>query len=70
MTSSIGHLSLEPKEVADKDDVVDPWNVCSKSETGIDYDKLISKRFLVCFSPLITFSICQLCAVVTALLEL
>lgn len=24
------------------DDVVDPWNVTSKSDTGIDYDKLIS----------------------------
>lgn len=29
------------------DDIVDPWNVQSKSETGIDYDKLISK-FLFC----------------------
>lgn len=26
-----------------EDDIVDPWNVVSKSETGIDYDKLISK---------------------------
>ncbi|KAJ3649530.1 hypothetical protein Zmor_021270 [Zophobas morio] len=25
------------------DDFVDPWNVVSKSETGIDYDKLIKK---------------------------
>lgn len=25
------------------DDVVDPWNVAGKSQTGIDYDKLISK---------------------------
>ncbi|XP_047994660.1 tryptophan--tRNA ligase, cytoplasmic [Leguminivora glycinivorella] len=30
--------------VNDDDDVVDPWNVTGKSETGIDYDKLI-KRF-------------------------
>ncbi|KAJ2942072.1 hypothetical protein O0L34_g10989 [Tuta absoluta] len=28
----------------DDEDVVDPWNVAGKSETGIDYDKLI-KRF-------------------------
>lgn len=28
----------------DDDDVVDPWNVESKSDKGIDYDKLI-KRF-------------------------
>lgn len=27
----------------DQDDFVDPWNVESKSDTGIDYDKLISK---------------------------
>lgn len=26
----------------DDDDVVDPWNVSSKSEKGFDYDKLIS----------------------------
>jgi tryptophanyl-tRNA synthetase len=26
-----------------EEDVVNPWNVVSKSETGIDYDKLISK---------------------------
>ena len=23
------------------DDCVDPWNVCSKSQTGVDYEKLI-----------------------------
>jgi len=28
----------------DKEDFVDPWNVSSKSQTGIDYDKLV-KRF-------------------------
>lgn len=28
---------------ADNDDFVDPWNVVSKSATGVDYDKLISK---------------------------
>ncbi|XP_065340606.1 tryptophan--tRNA ligase, cytoplasmic [Cloeon dipterum] len=28
----------------EEDDVVDPWNVTSKSQTGIDYEKLI-KRF-------------------------
>lgn len=32
--------------VNDDDDVVDPWNVSGKSETGIDYDKLISKYLL------------------------
>lgn len=32
------------------DDVVDPWNVTSKSDTGIDYDKLISRFCDSCFS--------------------
>jgi len=27
----------------EEEDVVDPWNVASKSQTGIDYDKLISQ---------------------------
>ena len=27
----------------EEEDVVNPWNVVSKSETGVDYDKLISK---------------------------
>ena len=26
-----------------EEDVVDPWNVTSSSDKGIDYDKLISK---------------------------
>lgn len=26
---------------AEEDDVVDPWNVVSKADTGVDYDKLI-----------------------------
>lgn len=37
--NAIDALSLE----ADQDDFVDPWNVESKSDTGIDYDKLISE---------------------------
>lgn len=28
--------------VHDDEDFVDPWNVAGKSQTGIDYDKLIS----------------------------
>lgn len=27
----------------EQNDVVDPWTVTSSSDTGIDYDKLISK---------------------------
>ena len=40
-------LSVEdkPDDVSkeDEEDFVDPWNVASKSDTGIDYDKLIRK---------------------------
>lgn len=36
--SGIKNVNME-----DDDDVVDPWNVTSKSETGVDYDKLISE---------------------------
>uniref|UniRef100_A0A2S2RAQ2 Tryptophan--tRNA ligase, cytoplasmic n=1 Tax=Sipha flava TaxID=143950 RepID=A0A2S2RAQ2_9HEMI len=43
MTTDLGNLSLESKDDNCEDDVVDPWNVCSKSKTGIDYDKLISR---------------------------
>lgn len=46
MASSIENLSLEPKEANNDDDVVNPWNVCSKNKTGIDYDKLIRKQLL------------------------
>jgi hypothetical protein len=34
-------VKLDIKE--DDGDVVDPWNVASKSDTGINYDKLICK---------------------------
>lgn len=42
--ASLENLTLESKEVNDEDDVVNPWNVCGKSKSGIDYDKLISKH--------------------------
>jgi len=41
MTSIVEDLPLENKDVNDVEDVVDPWNVCGNSKTGIDYDKLI-----------------------------
>jgi len=43
MTSSVEDPSLERKDVNGEEDVVDPWNVCGNSKTGIDYDKLIGK---------------------------
>lgn len=38
----LNNLSLNDGD----DDFVDPWTVSSKSETGIDYDKLISECFI------------------------
>lgn len=29
------------------EDIVDPWNVVGKADTGIDYDKLISNVFIL-----------------------
>lgn len=34
---------LKVNNVNGDDDVVTPWNVESKNETGVDYDKLIRK---------------------------
>lgn len=36
----------EVKAGEEQNDVVDPWNVTSSSDTGIDYEKLISKYYL------------------------
>ncbi|KAF4528967.1 hypothetical protein B566_EDAN011272 [Ephemera danica] len=50
LTNDFCTVELSERAAADgsadgeEDDVVDPWNVVSKSQTGIDYDKLI-KRF-------------------------
>lgn len=41
ITNNVNNFDANDEE----DDVVDPWNVVSKSETGIDYDKLISEPF-------------------------
>ncbi|XP_050529547.1 tryptophan--tRNA ligase, cytoplasmic isoform X2 [Daktulosphaira vitifoliae] len=36
-------MTSETKNSVEEDDFVDPWNVCSKSKKGIDYDKLINR---------------------------
>lgn len=42
-------VNVKVKESGDADeDFVDPWNVVSKSNTGIDYDKLISMNDAIC----------------------
>jgi len=46
IATDVEHLDLH-SSIADsgtEEDVVNPWNVVSKSQTGVDYDKLI-KRF-------------------------
>lgn len=43
-------LTNKPDENhSNTEDFVDPWNVVSTSQTGIDYDKLISKSCNVTF---------------------
>ncbi|XP_075222776.1 tryptophanyl-tRNA synthetase [Lycorma delicatula] len=45
ISNSVNELKIENNENGEEeDDFVDPWNVTSKSQTGVDYDKLI-KRF-------------------------
>lgn len=44
VVSPVENLKLDDGNGAVDDDFVDPWTVSSKSDTGVDYDKLI-KRF-------------------------
>lgn len=44
IVNNVEALSINVKN--EDDDIVDPWTVASKSETGVDYDKLISKCIL------------------------
>lgn len=46
-SADIDNLSIDKKE-EDEEDVVTPWNVESISDTGIDYDKLISTYKMTC----------------------
>ena len=41
ITKSVEEVTLSKEE--DNGDFVDPWNVESKNDSGLDYDKLISK---------------------------
>lgn len=42
------NLRVSGDGAAADDDVVTPWDVQGSSETGIDYDKLISKGLIAC----------------------
>jgi tryptophanyl-tRNA synthetase len=46
----VNNSNTNDKGGTEEEDVVNPWNVISKSETGIDYDKLISKYISKCVS--------------------
>ena len=41
--TTTGSAAPEVDGAPGTDDFVDPWNVVSNSEKGVDYDKLISK---------------------------
>lgn len=41
LMNGINNISVKDKNMA-QEDIVDPWNVVSTSDTGIDYNKLIS----------------------------
>jgi hypothetical protein len=47
IATDVKHLDIRNSNVVDsgteEEDIVNPWNVVSKSQTGVDYDKLISK---------------------------
>lgn len=38
-----GVANIDIANTEQDDDFVDPWNVASTSDTGVDYDKLISR---------------------------
>ncbi|CAH1163499.1 unnamed protein product [Phaedon cochleariae] len=42
-TNHIDKVPIGTVQENDETDIVDPWTVVSKSETGVDYDKLIKK---------------------------
>lgn len=42
--NTAAETAIDALKLEEKDDFVDPWNVESQSETGIDYDKLIRKH--------------------------
>ena len=49
MSSEIVPNNSSSNNIETKEDIVDPWTVVSSSEKGIDYDKLISKYYLIKF---------------------
>lgn len=46
---------IDALKIDEPEDFVDPWNVESQSDTGIDYDKLIRKHRLKYSSEIMIF---------------
>ena len=44
------NTTAETEKQEDGEDQVDPWNVASSSETGVNYDKLIGIKLNFTFS--------------------
>lgn len=42
--NTAAETAIDALKLEENDDFVDPWNVESQSDTGIDYDKLIRKH--------------------------
>ena len=45
-TKAMEEVKIGDSAPGEQEDVVDPWNVKSSSDKGVDYDKLISKIFM------------------------
>lgn len=45
--SETSNVTDKVEELKLDDDVVDPWNVASTSDAGVDYDKLIGKSLKI-----------------------
>ena len=39
----VDNLHIDGSEEEESEDIVNPWQVMSHSQTGVDYEKLISK---------------------------
>ena len=55
--NTAAETAIDALKLEENDDFVDPWNVESQSDTGIDYDKLIRKHLLTSAVSLQYFSI-------------
>lgn len=50
-SDTVAETAIDALKLEEKGDLVDPWNVESESDTGVDYDKLIRKHALPISHP-------------------